>query len=101
MSAVEAERMPPARAGHPVPPLTPVAQVDRAASGRKHQRAGHQVLRRRPRIERRIELLFGDGDVTGVGDELGELSIGHGMTFDREGADVRGVHWRLLRIELR
>ncbi len=93
--------MPPAGPRHPAPPLPPVAQVHRARSGREDQRAGHQVLRCRPRVQRWVEFLFGDGDVAGVGDELGELGIGDGVAFDGDGVDGDGVRRRLFWIELR
>src|SRR6185369_17944700 len=100
-TAVRAERAAPVGARHPVPPLPPIAQIHRAAGGPEHQRAWHQILRRGSRIQRRIWGLLGDGDVTGVGDELGELGVGYRMAFDGEGRDGRAVYRRLFWIELR
>jgi len=100
-TAVRAERVAPAGTGRPAPPLPPIAQVDRAAGGAEHQRTRHQILWRRSRIKRGIRGLLGDGDVAGVGDERGELGVGHRMPLDGVSADGRGVHRRLFRIELR
>ena len=99
--AVRAERVVPVRAGYPVPPLLPIAQIHWTVGRPEHHRTRHQIRRRRVRIQRRIRGLLGDGDVTGVGDEFGELGVGHRMALDGVGADGRGVHRRLFRIELR
>lgn len=47
-----------------------------------------------------IQGLFGDRDVTGVVDELGELGVGHRVALDRESVDGGGVGRRLFGIEV-
>jgi hypothetical protein len=67
----------------------------------EHQRPRDQILRARARVHGRIRRHLRDGDVTGVGDERGELGVGHRVAFDGDRADRRGVDGRLFRIELR
>lgn len=90
----------PAGARHPGPPLPPVPQVHRPVGRAEHQRARHQVGGGYAREGRRIELLFGDGDMTCGGDEFGELRVGHRMALDGERCDRRLVHGRFLGVEL-
>ena len=98
-AAVRTERVPPTGARRPVPPLPPVAKVDRPAGRAEHQRSGQQILLRDPGVEHRIQGLLGDRQIPGVGYKLGELRIGHRMLFDGERGDGDAVHRRLFRIE--
>jgi hypothetical protein len=100
-AAVRTKRVAPARARHPGPPLTPVAQIHGALGRPEHQCARHEILRRRARVERGIEWLLGDREIPGVRDEFGELGVGHRVTLHGERLDGRGVRGRLFRIELR
>ena len=74
--AGRAERAAPVRAGRPVPPLPPIAQIHRTAGRPEHQRTWHQILRRRSRIQRRVRRLLGDGTTFGCG----RLGGGHWLT---------------------
>ena len=91
--------MPPLRAGAPGPPLRPVRQVDRPWCADEDEPAGDQVLRVRPRELVRFQGSLRDGQVAGVGNELGELGIGDRVTVDAERPDPGGVDRPLVRVE--
>ena len=67
-------------------PTTAASRVDRPGRcvGRNTSAPGTRSCGAAPGIQRRIGRLLGDGDVTGVGDEFGELGVGHRMPLDRE-----------------
>ena len=91
-------RRAPARARRPGPPLAQVPQVDRAGGRGEHQRAGHQVRRRRAREVGGIHRALRDGDVARAADEPCEALVGHGHRLDREAVDRHPVGRRLLRV---
>ena len=99
--AARAEGGTPVGARRPVPPLPPIVQIDGAGAAGEDQRAGQQVLGRDAGVQRRVQWPLGDGDVAGVGDESGELRIGHRVAFDGERPDGGGVDRRFLGIEAR
>ena len=76
----------------------PVAQVDRMARRREHQRAGVDHVRQRAWIVLRVRRDFGEGDVAGGADERLELPVGHRRAVDPEAIDRDAMDRRLFRV---
>jgi hypothetical protein len=91
-------RPPPIGAELEVPPLAPVAQVDRMPRRREDEGAGPEHVRQRAGVVLGIRLDFGEGDVAGCVDELAELAIGHRRAVDPEAVDAYVVGRGLLAI---
>ena len=92
--------MAPVGALRELPPLAPVAQVDRVLGRREHQRAGVEHVRQRAGIVLRIGRDLGEGDVAGRVDEVLELPVGHRRAVDPEAVDGDAMDRRLFRIVL-
>ena len=94
----------PVRAGHVLPPVAVVVQVDRARGSAEYERAGYEELRIRVGIERRVERALGQRYVLRLADEPAELRrsdrcLVHPEAVDRDvmnrallGVEVLGAH---------
>src|SRR4051812_21287139 len=90
--------MPPIRAFQELPPLAPVAHIDRMRWRREYQRARIQHMRQRSGIIFSLWRNLSEGNVTGRLHEFLELPVGDGCRIDPEVADGHAVYRRLLRI---
>src|SRR6185295_1035694 len=82
----------PVRAELEVPPLAPVARIDRMLGRRENERTRLEHVRQRAGIILRLRLDFREGDVAGRVDELAELTIG-----DRRAVDPEAVNGYAMR----
>ena len=92
--------VPPVRALEKRPPLTPVAQIDRARRRREDERAGIEHMRQRARIILRVGRNLGKGDVAGCFDEFAELPVRHRRAVHPERVHRDAMNRRLFRIML-
>ncbi len=96
--AARSFRVTPVGAGHPVPPVVVVADIDPAWRLLEDDRAGHQHLRLGARVILGPRHTLGDGDIAGGLDEAAEGGVGDRVAVDPEAADHDFVDWRFLRI---
>ena len=75
-----------------------MAQVDRPARAREHERAGHEVLRRRAREGGRVERPLGDRHVLALAREASELAVRDLVAVDVEAVDRHLTRGRLLGV---
>jgi hypothetical protein len=81
-----------------LPPLRPVAKIDRALWRTEDERARPQHVRQRARIVLRVRLDLGEGDVAGRLHKLAELAVGDGRAIDPEAIDPHLMRRGFLRI---
>src|SRR5262245_42586113 len=81
-----------------IPPLAPVAQIDRMLWRREHQRAGLEHVPQRTWIILRFGLDLGEGDVTGSVDEFAEVAVCNRGTVLPEAVYRNAMNRRFFRI---
>src|SRR5262245_248126 len=96
--ALRSVRVPPVGAEGVAPPIGDVAQIDRLARLREHQRARAEHLWQRPRIILRVGCLLGKCHMAGLCHESAELPIGYWRAVHPEAIDADLVNRRLLGI---
>ena len=97
-STTPGPRVAPARARRPGPPLVEVARSTGPARAREHQRARHQVLRRRAGKVRRVERALGDGRRSRSRPRTRRSAVGDLGAVDPEPVDRDRAGRRLLRV---
>jgi hypothetical protein len=80
--------------------LPPIAQIDRSGRGSEHQSTRLEILGRQVGKQRRVERPLRHCHISGVGNELRELPIGHRVLLDREGLDMSIMDRPFVWVEL-
>ena len=80
----------PVGAGHPPPPLRPVAERHRPGGGGEDLRSGHQQGRVGTGEIAGVGGGLGNGHVPGVGDEPAERGVGDRVVIHPQAAHLRG-----------